>query len=42
MIHPLTRFPVKGFLWYQGESNGGEGDSYRHKMQALVGGWRKA
>ena len=42
MIHPLARFPVRGFLWYQGESNGGEGDSYRHKMQALVGGWRKA
>lgn len=42
MIHPLARFPIKGFLWYQGESNGGEGDSYRHKMQALVGGWRKA
>lgn len=42
MIHPLARFPVKGFLWYQGESNGGEGDSYRQKMQALVGGWRKA
>ena len=39
---PLARFPIKGFLWYQGESNGGEGDSYRHKMQALVGGWRKA
>jgi sialate O-acetylesterase len=42
MIHPLARFPIKGFLWYQGESNGGEGDSYRHKMQALVGGWRNA
>lgn len=42
MIYPLIRFPVKGFLWYQGESNGGEGDSYRHKMHALVKGWRKA
>jgi sialate O-acetylesterase len=41
MIHPLARFPVKGFLWYQGESNGGEGDSYRQKMEALVGGWRR-
>lgn len=42
MIHPLARFPIKGFLWYQGESNGGEGDSYRHKMHALVRGWRQA
>lgn len=41
MIHPLARFPIKGFLWYQGESNGGEGESYRQKMQALVRGWRK-
>jgi sialate O-acetylesterase len=42
MVHPLIRLPVKGFLWYQGEANGGEGDSYRHKMHALVKGWRKA
>ena len=41
MISPMTRFPIKGVLWYQGESNGGEGDSYGHKMRALVGGWRQ-
>ena len=41
MIHPLTRFPIKGVLWYQGESNGGEGESYYQKMSALVLGWRK-
>jgi sialate O-acetylesterase len=29
-------------LWYQGESNGGEGDSYYHKMKALITGLRKA
>lgn len=42
MIHPVVRLPIRGFLWYQGESNGSEGDSYRHKMHALVKGWRKA
>ena len=41
MIHPIVPFALKGALWYQGESNGGEGESYYHKMHALVGGWRK-
>ena len=40
MINPLVRCPIKGALWYQGESNGGEGDSYYDKMRALIGGWR--
>jgi sialate O-acetylesterase len=41
MVHPLVRAPIKGALWYQGESNGGEGDSYYDKMNALISGWRK-
>ena len=41
MIHPFVNFPITGALWYQGESNGGEGESYYHKMHALIGGWRK-
>lgn len=41
MIHPVVQAPIKGALWYQGESNGGEGESYFHKMSALIGGWRK-
>ena len=40
MIHPVTFMPIKGVLWYQGESNGNEGDSYLQKMQALINGWR--
>ena len=42
MIAPITRFPIKGVIWYQGCSNGGEGDTYADKMEALVGGWRTA
>ena len=42
MIHPIEQLSLKGVIWYQGESNGGEGPSYRHKMQALIKGWRKA
>jgi sialate O-acetylesterase len=41
MIHPIVEMSIKGALWYQGESNGGEGESYFHKKQALIGGWRK-
>ena len=41
MVHPIVRFPIKGALWYQGESNGGEGESYYDKKRALIGGWRK-
>lgn len=41
MIHPLVPFPIKGALWYQGESNGAEGESYYDKMRSLIGGWRK-
>lgn len=41
MIHPLAPFAMRGAIWYQGESNGGEGESYYHKKQALVNGWRE-
>ncbi len=40
MIHPLIPYAIRGAIWYQGESNGGEGVSYFHKKQALIGGWR--
>lgn len=41
MIHPLKGFTMRGAIWYQGESNGNEGESYYHKKHALVKGWRK-
>lgn len=40
MIHPLAPYAVRGAIWYQGESNGGEGISYFHKKRALIEGWR--
>jgi len=42
MVHGLAPFSVRGAIWYQGESNGDEGESYYHKMRALINGWRKA
>ncbi len=41
MIHPLAPYALRGFLWYQGESNNGDGMAYTAKMQALIAGWRK-
>ncbi len=41
MIHPLCPLAIAGAIWYQGESNSGEGMLYTERMKALVGGWRK-
>ncbi|HXY36212.1 MAG TPA: sialate O-acetylesterase, partial [Planctomycetaceae bacterium] len=40
MIHPLVPFSIRGAIWYQGESNLGDGKLYFDKMKALIGGWR--
>lgn len=44
MVAPLVPFPVRGFTWYQGETNvlQKNGFAYFDKMQNLIGGWRKA
>ena len=41
MVHPLAPFAMRGAIWYQGESNGNEGETYYQKKKALVNGWRK-
>ena len=41
MIAPLIPYAIRGAIWYQGESNGGEGISYFHKKAALIKGWRQ-
>jgi sialate O-acetylesterase len=38
---PLRPYAIRGMLWYQGESNGGDGNIYYHKMKALIDGMRK-
>lgn len=44
MIAPMAPMTIRGFLWYQGESNlvKGETSVYTERMQRLVSGWRKA
>ncbi len=41
MIHALVGFPIRGAIWYQGESNHVEGMLYYEKKKALINGWRE-
>lgn len=44
MLHPLYKVPVKGVLWYQGESNANtveEASHYTHQFQTMINDWRK-
>jgi sialate O-acetylesterase len=38
----FTNFPIKGIIWYQGESNAHNIELYEHLMPVLVQSWRKA
>lgn len=42
MISPLLRYPIRGVLWYQGESNTSDPLLYRKLFPAMIGAWRKA
>jgi len=41
MVAPLIPYTIRGAIWYQGESNNGEGMLYHEKMRALIGSWRE-
>lgn len=40
MIVPIEKFPVKGVIWYQGESNRGNARQYRDRFPAMIADWR--
>jgi sialate O-acetylesterase len=43
MLHPILRFPIKGVLWYQGESNANnmeQATAYRAQFDVLIRSWR--
>ena len=40
MISPLLRFPIKGVIWYQGESNTARAATYHAIFSALINDWR--
>ncbi|MGN0836811.1 MAG: sialate O-acetylesterase [Akkermansia sp.] len=43
-VAPLTALPIKGVIWYQGESNAEEPDTARNttRLRLLIAAWRKA
>ncbi len=41
MIHPLAGLPLKGFLWYQGESNKDRWAQYEKLLTSLITDWRQ-
>jgi len=45
MVHPLVPYSLRGYIWYQGESNLidlNDRELYADKMEALISGWRAA
>ena len=41
MIEPLEPMRIRGVIWYQGESNSGQPQSYRKLLPALIADWRE-
>ena len=42
MISPLTKFKIAGAIWYQGESNSQNYQTYSRLMTKMIGSWRDA
>lgn len=40
MIAPLINFPIKGVIWYQGESNASKPEEYINLLRSLINNWR--
>lgn len=41
MVAPVTPYGLRGFIWYQGEANADEPDTYRILFPALIRSWRE-
>lgn len=41
MIAPFTATPVRGFIWYQGESNAGRYEQHSKLFPAMIESWRQ-
>jgi sialate O-acetylesterase len=40
MIEPLIPYALAGFIWYQGEGNAGQPETYHDMFAALITSWR--
>jgi len=40
MVAPLVNYTIRGFLWYQGETNAGQPDEYAKLQPAMIADWR--
>lgn len=40
MINPIVQLPIKGAIWYQGESNASQAYNYRTLFPAMISDWR--
>jgi sialate O-acetylesterase len=40
MIAPLIPYPIRGAIWYQGESNAGRALQYRTLLPTMIADWR--
>ncbi len=40
MVDPLVPYGLRGFIWYQGESNAGRAKQYRTLFPTLIRAWR--
>jgi sialate O-acetylesterase len=41
MINPLIHFKIAGVLWYQGENNVQNDDTYRELLSSIIASWRE-
>jgi len=41
VLMPLSKYCIKGIIWYQGESDTGNPERYAEKLTALIKDWRR-